>query len=54
MNMTCTKCNYTSPVLATYDQFYQLSSPVLCPNTESYIDKQFKEETEMRKDKRIN
>ena len=54
MNMTCTKCNYTSPVLATYDQFYQLSSPVLCLNTESYIDKQFKEETEMRKDKRIN
>ena len=51
-NMTCTKCNYTSSVLATYDQFYKLSSPVLCPNTESYIDKRFKEET--RKAKRIN
>jgi len=43
-DMTCTKCKYTFPIMADYDQFYQFSPPLLCPNTEGCSGNQFKEE----------
>jgi len=43
-DMTCMKCKCSFPVLADYDQFYQFSPPVLCPNIEGCTGNQFKEE----------
>ena len=42
-DMMCSKCRYTFPVTADYNQFYELVPPLICPNPEGCSNNQFGE-----------